>query len=64
MTEHFRVEFDREEDGRWITEVLELPRVVAYGDSKQEALANVVAIARIIALRQANLPGQATLKIV
>ena len=26
-------ELDREDDGRWIAEVLELPGVLAYGDS-------------------------------
>lgn len=39
------VEFDREEDGRWIAEVRELPGVMAYGNSKQNALSKVYAIA-------------------
>ena len=39
------VEFDREEDERWIAEVPKLPGVVAYGNTKQEAQRKVFAIA-------------------
>ena len=39
------VEFDREEDGRWIAEVPKLPGVMAYGTTKREALQRVYAIA-------------------
>jgi hypothetical protein len=41
------VEFDREEDGRWIAEVLGLPGVMVYGASRDEALAK----AEVLALR-------------
>lgn len=41
----FTVEFDREEDGRWIAEVPKLPGVMAYGDTKQNALRRVYAVA-------------------
>jgi predicted RNase H-like HicB family nuclease len=48
----FRVVFDREDDGRWIAEVPELPGVMVYGESKQEALLRVQALAyRVIADR-------------
>jgi predicted RNase H-like HicB family nuclease len=48
MTLHF--EFDREEDGRWIAEVPELPGVLAYGASQEEAKATAEALAlRVIA---------------
>ena len=48
----FRVVFDREGDGRWIAEVRELPGVMVYGESKQEALLRVQALAyRVIADR-------------
>lgn len=30
-------EFDQEEDGRWIAEIPELPGVMAYGATKDEA---------------------------
>jgi predicted RNase H-like HicB family nuclease len=46
----FKVEFDREEDGRWIAEVPELPGVLAYGASQLEAQARVKALAlRVVA---------------
>lgn len=35
---HLTVELDREEDGRWIAEVLEIPGVIVYGSTEQEAL--------------------------
>jgi len=41
----FTVEFDREEDGRWIAEVPQLPGVMAYGATKQAVLRKVYAIA-------------------
>ncbi|MGD0679853.1 MAG: type II toxin-antitoxin system HicB family antitoxin [Polyangiaceae bacterium] len=39
------LEFDREEDGRWIGSVLELPGVLAYGDTREQALAKMLALA-------------------
>jgi len=41
----FTVETEREDDGRWLAEVLELPGVLAYGDSPQAAVAKVQALA-------------------
>ena len=41
----FKVELEREEDGRWIAEVPELPGVLAYGASPSEAQAKVQALA-------------------
>jgi predicted RNase H-like HicB family nuclease len=34
------IELDREEDGRWIAEALELPGVMCYGQTREEALGN------------------------
>jgi predicted RNase H-like HicB family nuclease len=34
------IDLDREEDGRWIAEVLELPGVMCYGQSRDEAISN------------------------
>ena len=49
---HFRVETEQEEDGRWIAEVLELPGVLAYGQSEQEAMARAQALGlRVLAER-------------
>jgi predicted RNase H-like HicB family nuclease len=48
----FRVEIEREEDGRWLAEVPELPGVLAYGASPSEAQAKVQALAlRVVADR-------------
>ena len=41
----FTVEFDREDDGRWIAEIPKLPGVMAYGLTKKKALQKVYAIA-------------------
>jgi predicted RNase H-like HicB family nuclease len=40
-----RIEFAQEEDGRWIADIPELPGVMAYGHSTQEAESKVRAIA-------------------
>ena len=49
---HFAVELEREDDGRWLAEVLELPGVLAYGGTKEEAVARAQALAlRVIAER-------------
>jgi len=39
------IESEQEEDGRWLAEVLELPGVMAYGQTKPEALAKAQALA-------------------
>jgi len=41
------LEVEREEDGRWLAEVPELPGVLAYGSSAAEAMAR----AEVLALR-------------
>jgi len=48
----FRVELEQETDGRWLAEVIELPGVLAYGQSREEALARAKALAlRVVADR-------------
>jgi len=48
----FTVDVEREEDGRWIGEVLELPGVLAYGQDRDEAVARTKALAfRVLADR-------------
>ena len=48
----FKVETEREDDGRWLAEVLELPGVLAYGESQDLAVSRVQALAlRVIAER-------------
>ena len=46
------VETEREEDGRWIAEVPDLPGVLAYGATEPEARARAQALAlRVVADR-------------
>ena len=48
----FNIELERESDGRWIAEVSALPGVLAYGQSRESALAHVQALAlRVLAER-------------
>ena len=47
-----KIEIERESDGRWIAEVPDLPGVMAYGDSKADAMAKAETLAlRVIADR-------------
>ena len=46
------VEFDREEDGRWIAEIPEIPGCMVYGVSREDALGRAEALAlRVLADR-------------
>jgi predicted RNase H-like HicB family nuclease len=46
------IETDREEDGRWIAEIIDLPGVLAYGQTRDEAIERVKALSlRVIADR-------------
>ena len=48
----FTVEIEQETDGRWIGEVVDLPGVLAYGDTREEAVAKAKALAfRVLADR-------------
>jgi len=60
---NFKIEFEREEDGRWIAEIADLPGVLAYGGTREEAEAAVEALAlRVIADRiEAEKVGQKTI---
>jgi len=49
---NFQIEFDREQDGRWIADIPALPGVMVYGATKEEAQSKVEAMAlRVIADR-------------
>jgi predicted RNase H-like HicB family nuclease len=39
------VELDREEDGRWIAEALEIPGVMCYGQTRDEAISKTERLA-------------------
>ena len=47
-----KINIEKEEDGRWIAEVSDLPGVLAYGTTRDDAIAKVEALAlRVIADR-------------
>jgi predicted RNase H-like HicB family nuclease len=45
MNMSYRVEIEREEDGRWLADVVEIPGAMAYGDNADDALAKAIALA-------------------
>ena len=45
MQVSYRIEMEREADGRFLAEVRELPGVLAYGETAEDALAHVQALA-------------------
>ncbi|HEU4558834.1 MAG TPA: type II toxin-antitoxin system HicB family antitoxin [Longimicrobium sp.] len=48
----YRIEFERETDGRWIADVSDLPGVMTYGQDRADAMARVQALAlRVLAER-------------
>ena len=49
---HLTVETEHEEDGRWIAEVPDLAGVLAYGETRDQAIARAEALAlRVLADR-------------
>lgn len=46
----YTIETEQETDGRWIAEIVELPGVMAYGSTTEQAQANAEALAfRVLA---------------
>lgn len=43
----FRVEIEQEEDGRWIAEIVDLPGVLAYANTSEEAQAKFKLLPRL-----------------
>ena len=55
----FTIESEREADGRWLAEISALPGVLAYGATREEAIARAKALAlRVLAERLER--GEAT----
>jgi predicted RNase H-like HicB family nuclease len=50
----FEVDFEIEEDGRWIAAVERLPGVLAYGSTREEAQAKAEALAQEVVQEQAR----------
>ncbi len=42
---NFAIECEREDDGRWIADVVDLPGVMVYGDTLDDAVAKVQILA-------------------
>lgn len=54
----FTIECEQEEDGRWLAEVIGLPGVLVYGQTSEEAVTRVQALAlRVLADRLENGEG-------
>jgi predicted RNase H-like HicB family nuclease len=50
--DYMKIEIEKEEDGRWIAEIPDLPGVLVYGDSRNEAISKAEALAlRVLADR-------------
>ncbi|MBI4786953.1 MAG: type II toxin-antitoxin system HicB family antitoxin [Chloroflexi bacterium] len=48
----FQIETEREDDGRWIAEVIGLPGVMAYGQTTEDAIVKAQALGlRVLADR-------------
>jgi predicted RNase H-like HicB family nuclease len=46
------IEVEQEEDGRWLAEVPDIPGVLAYGETREEAIERVQALSlRVLADR-------------
>ena len=49
---NYTIECEQEDDGRWLAEVMELPGVLSYGVTKEEAIVKAETLAlRVIAER-------------
>ena len=48
----FKIVHDREEDGRWIAEVIDMPGVLTYGFTKEEAHLKAETLARQVILEK------------
>ena len=50
-----KIEIEKEEDGRWIAEIPELPGVMVYGETRNQAISKAEALAfRVLADRLEN----------
>jgi predicted RNase H-like HicB family nuclease len=58
---NYTLECEQEDDGRWIAEVIELPGVLSYGSSRDEAILKAETLAlRVIAERLENKEARPT----
>jgi predicted RNase H-like HicB family nuclease len=48
MAMQWSIEFEKEADGRWIAEVVQISGVMVYGRTRKEALTRVLALAQSV----------------
>jgi len=48
------IETERETDGRWIAEIAVIPGVMAYGDTRDQAISNVQSLYRRVLTDKRN----------
>lgn len=48
QTKRYTIETEQEVDGRGIADVIDIPGVMAYGATEEEAIANALALAKIV----------------
>lgn len=54
ISNHFTIETEQEDDGRWIAEILEISGALVYENSQQQAIANVRSLALRVIADQSN----------
>jgi predicted RNase H-like HicB family nuclease len=54
ISNHFTIETEQEDNGRWIAEILEILGAWVYGNSQQQAIANVRSLALRVIADQSN----------
>lgn len=58
---NYRLDIEQDEDGRWLAEVIDLPGVMAYGATAEQAMAKAEALAlRVLADRLEHGEAQAS----
>jgi predicted RNase H-like HicB family nuclease len=57
---NLHIEFEQEDDGRWIAEIPELPGVLVYGVTKEDAKSKVEALAFRVLADQLEREGTST----
>jgi predicted RNase H-like HicB family nuclease len=59
---NYAIEYEQEDDGRWLAEVIQIPGVMVYGQTPEEAITKAQALAlRVIADRiehEGNMPEE------
>jgi predicted RNase H-like HicB family nuclease len=58
MSYNFKIEVERETDGRWIAEIRALPGVMVYGKTRADAVRSVYALALRVLADRIEGPGK------